>query len=621
MRVRNVLILCLLSMVGCGLATSNEERLDRAEAAFEEGAYRAAMIDARDVLRREPDNVRGRLLLGRVSLAVGDVAAAEKELRRAVDLGTPLEHVILDLGISVLRQGKYQDLLDEFPAEPAITAAEQVQWMLVRADALLGLGQIESARDVYSAAISSEPDNVLAKMGVVATYQAEQNLLQARITLDEVLAAHPEAPEPWLVSGEIDLRLQRYEEAATSFGRALELLDSAGSSATAARALAGLAAAQLSLQHTDAARETVSRLEALAPGSVSALQLSASLAYGDEDLDAAQQKLQLILQQAPDNTAAQMLLGVVHLESGNLAQAEMYLSSVVAGAPENIEARTLLAQTRLQLQRFDQARETLAPMLSEHNPDSRMLAVAALLDIETGNVDRGVEYLEQSVAASPNNAELKLQLAAAYVSAGRIAEAQALLDSVEPGAVDNDEYRRGLLQALVKFHEGAVDEAIASGQETAHRFPGRSEANIMIGYFHLSRREFEAARKYFELGASQTGGRAMAQRYLGAIDMAEGKLDTAEERYAAILKMQPHATWAMVAMAGIASEREDKVNTIRWLERARESDPADVASRALLARLYLGEQKFKEAETVSREAIAISPDNASLHNMLGVSLL
>jgi cytochrome c-type biogenesis protein CcmH/NrfG len=96
-KTSNVLILCFLSMVGCGLATSSEERLDRAEAAFQDGAYRAAMIDAREVLRREPDNIRGRLLLGRISLAAGDVGTAEKEFRRAVDLGTPLEHVILDL--------------------------------------------------------------------------------------------------------------------------------------------------------------------------------------------------------------------------------------------------------------------------------------------------------------------------------------------------------------------------------------------------------------------------------------------------------------------------------------------------------------------------------------------
>ena len=588
-----------LALAGCGLAMNNEDRLDRAEAALGEGDHRTAIIDTKGVLRSEPDNVRGRLLLGRASLATGDLAGAEKELGRAFELGVPLEDVIVDLGTSLLGQGKNRQLIDEFPAEPQIPEPDRLDWMLVRAAALLGLQETAQARDGYTAVLSRDPDNLRAKLGVVATFHAEGNLPQARGTLDEVLTAHPESVDPWLVSGELNFRLARFQDSAGNYRRALDLVDSERQPAVAARALAGLADAQFAMQDTEAARESVVRLEALAPRSLSALQLGARIDY----------------------RPAQMLLGIVHLESGNLAQAEMYLSSVVASTPENIEARTLLAETRLKLRRLDQARETLMPMLSAQSPDSRALSVAGRLNIESGDIDQGVDYLEQSVAASPGNGELKFQLAAAYIAAGRIAQAQELLDSIGRDSSIDDEYRRGLLEAMVQFRDGSVDEAIASAKDLTGRYPQRPEINNLIGYFHLTRREFDAARQHFDIGAARIGGDAVSQRFLAAIDLAEGKLEAAEMRYADILRIQPDATWAMLTMARIKGAREDRNGAVEWLERARESDPAEARARALLAKLYVSERKFSEGESVAREALALDAGDASVHNALGVALL
>ena len=80
--------LILLLVSGCGLAMNNEDKLDRGEQAFAEGEYRAAIIDAKDVLLNEPDNVRGRALLGRAAVKVGDGPSAEKELRRFMRANT-----------------------------------------------------------------------------------------------------------------------------------------------------------------------------------------------------------------------------------------------------------------------------------------------------------------------------------------------------------------------------------------------------------------------------------------------------------------------------------------------------------------------------------------------------
>jgi Tfp pilus assembly protein PilF len=91
----------------------SEDRLDRAEQAIDAGDYRAAIIDAKDVLLKEPENVRGRVLLGRASIRIYDAAAAEKEFRRALELGEDPASVAVDLGRALLVLGQFEQVLEE----------------------------------------------------------------------------------------------------------------------------------------------------------------------------------------------------------------------------------------------------------------------------------------------------------------------------------------------------------------------------------------------------------------------------------------------------------------------------------------------------------------------------
>ena len=83
------------------------DRLERGQQAYTAEEYRAAIIDAKNVLQEEPQNVDARLLLGRASVQVGDGISAEIELRRAVELGTEFAAVAVDLGRAMLLQEKF----------------------------------------------------------------------------------------------------------------------------------------------------------------------------------------------------------------------------------------------------------------------------------------------------------------------------------------------------------------------------------------------------------------------------------------------------------------------------------------------------------------------------------
>ena len=79
--------LAVVLLTGCDRLMSVEQRLDRAQSAFDAGHDSAAMADVKTVLEREPANAAGRILLARLTLRLGDATTARKELERAVQAG------------------------------------------------------------------------------------------------------------------------------------------------------------------------------------------------------------------------------------------------------------------------------------------------------------------------------------------------------------------------------------------------------------------------------------------------------------------------------------------------------------------------------------------------------
>src|SRR6056297_2804735 len=153
---------------GCGLVVDNEARMERAAVAYEDGDYRAAVIDLRNVLQEEPDNRAARILLGRAALRANDPETAVKELRRAIELGAPIGTLALDLGEAMLDLRQFDAVLDEIVPALASNEMDRVAILRLRADATTGLQLPESARDIYLEVLTLNPDDVRAQLGVAS---------------------------------------------------------------------------------------------------------------------------------------------------------------------------------------------------------------------------------------------------------------------------------------------------------------------------------------------------------------------------------------------------------------------------------------------------------------------
>ena len=131
-----LIALALTALVsGCSAEESLGQQLARGETALTQGELKTALIELKNVLQKDSQNQRARLLLGQAYLRAGDAAAAEQELQKALKLGAQNNDAQPWLMQAWLQQGKFAQVKDLAIAE---TTAPQLraQLLAIQADAL-----------------------------------------------------------------------------------------------------------------------------------------------------------------------------------------------------------------------------------------------------------------------------------------------------------------------------------------------------------------------------------------------------------------------------------------------------------------------------------------------------
>lgn len=604
---------------GCGAFLDNEARLERAQSAYDQGDYRSAMIDAKALLLDEPDNAEARLLLGRVSIRLGDGTSARKELQRAIELGIDRSAVAADLGQALLVLREFDLVLEQITPELAKDEATRLDIARIRGDALLGLNRPGEARDQYSTVLAGRADDLETILAVASSYTMEGNLIQARATIDEVIATDSEFIPAWLQSGSLWVLQGDAARAETDLSRALEMAERVGDRRQKIQALTRLIDAQLSLRNVDGASVSAAQLTELTPNSVSTLYLRARVSYAQQDWATAQNHLNQLLKRAPDFRPAQLLLGAVHLNRGNLGQAEMLLTSAVAAMPDNLDARKLLAETRLRQQRSNEASAILEPALEADAADSGLLAIAARASLATGDTDAATEYLRQRTANEPGNESLQIDLAAAHVSAGEIEQAVAILQSISGESAD-DVYRRDVLLVLADVKNGDLDTALASARQLRQRWPDNARVHALVGGILLLSGDNDGARESFAEAERLDPASPVGTMSLARVDLLEGKIEDAIARFETAIERHPDDTTLMISLARLQVQNDDRAAAAEWLKKAIQSDDSRPDASFMLATLHLTAREFEAAEAVARSALERFDYVADLYNVLGLSL-
>jgi len=200
------LIIMLLSssslLYGCSADVTDAQHLARAQEYIDAGNVKAASIELKNALQKNPGNPRARLLMGRLNLEMGNVAAAEKELTKAHELGVEDELILPLMSRVLLLQGKSDEV--QRLSLNNLTAKGKAEVLAAQGQAKLVRGEVAEADLLIEQAISKDPESINALIASARVHLMKQEFELARKKLDATLLIDRKSASAWSLLGDIE---------------------------------------------------------------------------------------------------------------------------------------------------------------------------------------------------------------------------------------------------------------------------------------------------------------------------------------------------------------------------------------------------------------------------------
>ncbi|MGX2038826.1 XrtA/PEP-CTERM system TPR-repeat protein PrsT [Methylocaldum sp. MU1018] len=568
-----------LALTGCDLfhEATDAEHVAKARAFLDKNDYRAGSIELKSALQKNPDNAEARRLLGEISVASGNGEAAEKELRKAVELGVAREAVVLYLAEALQLQGKNQQILNEIDASLSPDAKDRATLMAYRGDAWLAMNKPDKARAEYEQALAIDERSASAKLGMARLAVGTKNFDQAEQLIVDTLGADPNLAKAWSLKAEIEQAKGETESAEASYGKAIEL----GRIDYPDRARRALL--RIELKKLDAAKEDIDRLKEV-PGYFLGHYADGALKLAEGKYSEAQVAFDQSLKLNDKFGSALYFLALSHLHQNHLEQADTALSRFLAMFPGSVKGNQMMALVKFREKDFAAAKKFLAPVAQYLPEDIFTLKLMSSIEFALGNSDEGIEHLQKLAELEPDSPLTKARLGLSLIGAGETEKGLKALEvavELDPDLVQADVYI-----ALTQIRVRQFDKAQEVIDKLKAKMPDKALPLNLEGLMAIQRNDLDGARKNFQDALKLAPKDLTALNGLAQLALRNKELDLAVELFQTILRDHPKHIPALIALAEIQTLKGKWVETEDYLKQAVEANPEALGPRIVLARLY-----------------------------------
>ncbi len=642
-RILLTLSLASLLLAGCSQPLTETERLAKARESMKNGDLRGSMIELKNILGQNPNNIEARRLLGEVQLETGNSAGAEKELRHAIKLGLAKEAVLLPLAEALQQQGKHQEILDEIDPSPSLPPRNQAALAAYRGDAWLALGDAGKAKTEYRRALDLDPRSSRGKLGM-AYLAAKNNIDDALRLLDEAITAVPEDGRVWSYKAKLLRHLGKLQQAKTAYSKAITYLPAFSSIEERAQ----LAIIQTELKHFEAAEKEIAALKKIAPDFYLTPFAEGYLDIVRNQIPQAQAPLEQALKLNNKFPPTLFYLGLVHLNQGDLEQAETLLTRAKNLAPGNIASFKMLALVKFRQKDFNAARTLLVPVLlsqpddifalklmadveqASQHPQEALQYLQKLVELESsdpaiqtrmgtallaaGHKEAGLAALEKALAIDPKATQPDITLALAYLRDKNLSEAEKAIARLERKRPDDPLP----LNLKAMWHQARGDEAKA--ESTLKRALKLSPADLVtvgnLVRLLIKQDRLDEARQILERALEINPAIPAFQLQLAKLDLARGDFKNMEERLQEVLQSQPDLLEPNLLLAKYYLQFGQPHRTQTLLEAIRSRYPDHPLLLSLLAKAQIASKLPHAALNTAKHLTQVDPSSALGHFLL-----
>ncbi|MGI9450641.1 MAG: XrtA/PEP-CTERM system TPR-repeat protein PrsT [Geminicoccaceae bacterium] len=568
-------------------AAASSGYVDDAVKRLEQRDPQAAIIQLRNALQADPNNLRARQLLGEIYLNAGRFADAEKELMR-VHEKAPSGANTISLAQAFLGQGKADDVLPLIDDVGGDTDPELMQDItLLRVEALLNLERLTDARKALSAELDANPLDADVNIMDARISLAEGDPDSARAKIERALDVDQNSLHGWLLDAQIKSGGGLNEQALASLDRASSLAPGDG------RIKVMRAEILIRRAKFEDAEQVVTEVLQQSPGDVAANFLLATIQSNKGELVEADATLRKIADVARDVDEVMLLSGVVKLGIDQHAQAETLLAKYVARRPDNLAVRRLLAGLQLKRGNTRAAADTLQPVAGANSTDVISLQLMSSAQLRTGDID---------------DARVSLNRLAELGQKPSAQQAAALLSVLNSSGerIPSDQAKLVMANILDQIRNGEGEDAKAAAKELVNAHPQNPIALNLLGMTELvNASDEQTARDLFERAISHDPSYIDAHKNLDRLDIQAADFDRLQQRLEQRIKdgLDVEGTGLQLAQLHVSQKRPDQGFKV-LADQAAVLPKSVLLRRALLA-LAVQQERKNEATKVTEELLAL----------------
>ncbi len=540
------------------------ERL--AEMYWKAQRIRDAVMEAQEILKRDPDNVQSRRLLGRIYLrSLGDVSATNGQpetVNRAIEQYREINRLDPSDTESALWLARLYRLKNEHDK------AEQVLRSILKSDPenepaieqltqlLMDEGKSTEAVTLLEGITAHSPSAVLLDL-LGDAYTQTHELAKAEEAYRKAMDLDPSELSHQRGLGQTLLAEEKFSEALTVYQKLSDVMPDDSD------VYLRIAQIYRELHQLDKAEENLVKARQYSPGSLEVMYNEAMLyqAQGryDDAIRVLSDAVTGIKGQSPALPTRRRSLAILYQQLGQLYrdtqnyQASIYTFEELGhlGEEEDRRARMMIMDTYRAAKDLPKALQTGKEALTKYPADPSIRTSHALLLGENGQTDEAVKMLRAQLHGDAGDREIYLNIAQVYERGRRYREAE----------------------------------------ESAHAaevLPGQARENEMVWFL------------------------------LGAIYERQKLFDKAEEQFKKVLAVNPKNAPVLNYygyMLGDLGIRLDEAEAL--VQQALKEDPYNGAYLDSLGWIYFKENKLGASETTLRKAVSREKHDATIHSHLG----
>ena len=611
-KVKGSILAAMTTVVIACTQQTAQEHIDIANRLLQENDQKAAVIELRNAAKKEPSNIEVRYILAETYFSMGQLASAEKEYAKALELGKNANAVAVPLARSLYLQDKFSDLV-YLNLDPSISDTEILNdYNSLVSMAHFRLGQFDQSASRLAFASNKTPENALGKVALAYnSWRTDKE--QALSLVNEAMKQVPNSSEALILSGFLNTNLANFEQAESSFNKALEQVPSLH---TVRLYLADVYIKNRKLEEAQKQADFILRISHEQP---LANQIKAVALFEQRDYAQALRHAEKAIQNGINSDSNKLLAGLSAFQTENYEQAHNFLSSIRARLSDNHPAKKAFAMTQLRLGYTVDVGETLDSIGEFGQQDSDLLTAASYEMIRAGNLSLAKKTVNTLSSIDLNSAESLTQLGVLKLSLNDLEGLTSLEKAI---AIDESLPQARMALAAAYIQTGNYDRALALGLEWLDEDANNKEGLNLVALAYLNKKDYPQAENYFTKALAVDENLIAPLMYFASKHYLAEEHKDADNYLTKVLAQKSSYIPALRLNFKNKTQLGNEEQGLTAIKQAAEVPLASYALQLLYAEALYSKRMFKEAIEYLTQLETLNTDRASRHwNLLAAAYI